>query len=80
MPISETSAIERVARVLAAEHASANAHGDQHSASPDVDATWPEYRDQAVAVLKTLREPDAAMAAAGDAGVWEKMVLAAIGD
>ncbi|QDX25087.1 hypothetical protein FPZ54_02975 [Sphingomonas suaedae] len=80
MPISKTSAIERVARVLAADRASANAHGDQHSAGSDVDAAWPEYRDQALAVLKTLREPDATMAAAGDADVWEKMALAAIGE
>ncbi|WP_439571443.1 hypothetical protein [Sphingomonas sp.] len=45
-----------------------------------MDAAWPEYRDQALAVLKTLREPDATMAAAGDADVWEKMALAAIGE
>jgi hypothetical protein len=80
MPISKTSAIERVARVLAADRASANAHGDQRSAGSGVDAAWPEYRDQALAVLKTLREPDATMAAAGDADVWEKMALAASGE
>jgi len=80
MPISETSVIERIARVLAAETASANAHGGEASAGRDVDRAWPEYRDRAIAVLKTLREPDARMAAAGDAEVWEKMVIAAIGD
>ena len=32
----------------------------------------------AVAVLKTLREPDGRMAAAGDVAVWERMILAAL--
>ena len=34
--------------------------------------------NQALAVLHTAREPDEAMAAAGDADVWRNMVEAAI--
>jgi hypothetical protein len=30
-------------------------------------------------VLRTLREPDEEMAAAGDAAVWERMIAAALG-
>jgi hypothetical protein len=31
-------------------------------------------------VLRTLREPDPAMAAAGDPVIWERMILAALGE
>jgi hypothetical protein len=34
--------------------------------------------NQALAVLHTMREPDEAMAAAGDEDVWRNMVRAAI--
>ncbi len=72
-------AIERVARVLAAQRLSANARGHEASAAPDVDDAWPDYRDDAIALLKTLREPDRIMARAGDAAIWERMILAALG-
>ena len=78
MDVSTTPAIERIARVLAGQRISANAGGDAESASREVDARWQEYRDDAVAVLKTLREPDRAMAAAGDAAIWERMILAGL--
>lgn len=80
MDISVTPAIERIARVLAAQRLSANAEGHEPSAAPDVDDAWPDYRDDAIAVLKTLREPDAKMAAAGDPAIWERMVAAALGN
>ncbi len=80
MTISHTAAVERIARVLAGQRLSINADGDQPSVGELVDATWRDHADDAVAVLKTLREPDAAMAAAGDPGIWEAMVLAALGD
>ncbi len=80
MDISATSAVERVARLLAAQRLSANAHGDEHSAGAAVDASWQEHRADAVAVFKTLREPDQVMARAGDPSVWEAMVLAALRD
>lgn len=80
MPISGTRALERVARVLCAQRLSSNAEGSNPSAGDVVDNAWPEHIDDAVAVLKTLREPDAAMAAVGDPATWELMVHAALGD
>lgn len=79
MDISKTNAIERIARVLAGQHLSANALGSEPSAAPDVDDAWPDYEADAIAVLKTLREPDAAMAQAGDPAIWERMIAAALG-
>ncbi|MBS0479755.1 MAG: hypothetical protein JSR79_10720 [Proteobacteria bacterium] len=78
MDIANLNAAERIARVLAGQRASANADGDETSASDTVDATWRDHLDDAVALLKTLREPDEAMAQVGDTAVWEKMILAAI--
>lgn len=80
MDIATGPLVERIARVLAGERLSVNGHGNQESASGAVDAAWPDYRDAAMAVLHTLRAPSAAMAAAGDPAVWERMVLAAIGE
>lgn len=80
MPISNLSAVERVARVLAAERLSINAEGFEASASDEVDAEWHLYIGQAIAVLKTLREPDIVMANAGDTEVWQAMVEAALSD
>ena len=78
MPISELSAVERIARVLAGQRLSANAKGSDPSAADAVDREWDVHVDDAIAVLKTLREPDPAMAAAGDPAVWERMVEAAL--
>ena len=78
MDVSLTPAVERVARVLAGQRISANAEGDEESAGRHVDAVWRDYLSDAIAVLKTLREPDAAMAKAGDPQVWEAMILAGL--
>ena len=78
MPISQTQAVERIARVIAGRILSINADGGDPSAGDRVDETWRDYRADALSILRTLREPDEAMAAAGDADVWERMVLAAI--
>jgi hypothetical protein len=78
MPVSMTPAVERIARVLAGYRLSANGDGTDPHASEAVDMEWPDCVDDALAVLRTLREPDGAMAAAGDAEIWERMVLAAI--
>ena len=78
MDVSLTPLAERIARVLAGQRISANAGGDTESAARAVDSAWPDHRDDALAVLRTLREPSEAMAAAGDVAVWEQMVLAAI--
>jgi hypothetical protein len=79
MDISNTPLVERIARVLAGQRLSSNAEGSNPSASEAVDLAWHEHLDDARAVLRTLREPDEEMAAAGDAAVWERMVRAAIG-
>lgn len=80
MEISHTTAVERVARVLAAQRLSANAKGAEPSAGRSVDAAWQDFVCDAVAVLKTLREPDGAMAAAGDGRAWTAMIAAALGE
>lgn len=80
MDIAQSPAVERIARVLAGQRISANADGEDESAARAVDAAWKDYRDDAIAVLHTLRAPSPAMAAAaaGDVAVWERMILAAI--
>ena len=78
MPVSTMDAIERIARVIAARMLSINADGEDASAADEVDASWRDYRDDALSILKTLREPDAAMAEAGDVAVWERMIEAAL--
>jgi hypothetical protein len=78
MPESNRPLIERIARVLAGAKLSSNAEGTNGSAGPEVDRTWHEHLNQAQAVLHTMREPDEAMAAAGDLEIWRTMVEAAI--
>ena len=78
MPVSSTSAVERIARVIAGQQLSANADGIDPSASSAVDMEWEAHIDDAYAILRTLREPDAAMAAAGDTEMWERMIGAAL--
>jgi hypothetical protein len=80
MPVSHSPAIERIARVIAGQRLSANADGGDRSAGDAVDTEWEEYRDDAVAILKTLREPDERMAAAGDVAVWKAMIAATLND
>jgi len=78
MDVATTPAVERIARVLAGQRISANAKGDEESAADLVERDWKNHLDDAAAVLRTLREPSEAMAAAGDPAVWERMILAAI--
>lgn len=80
MPVSNTNLVERIARVLAGRDVSSNAEGDDPSAGDRVDDVWPDYRDDALSVIRTLREPDAAMAAAGDVAVWDRMIEAALAE
>jgi hypothetical protein len=80
MDLATTPAVERIARVIAAHELSRNGDGDEAHAAAHVDAHWSAHRDEAIAILKTLREPDAAMERAGDATVWQRMIDAAIGD
>ena len=78
MPESNSPLIERIARVLAGAAHSSNAEGSDPSAGDKVDLVWREHVNQALAVLHTMREPDEAMAAAGNAGTWRAMVEAAL--
>ena len=78
MPVSNLTLVERIARVLAGRALSSNAEGDDPSAGPSVDETWHEHLPDALSILRTMREPDRHMAAAGDPDMWERMVEAAI--
>ena len=78
MPESNCPLVERVARVLAGAAHSSNAEGSDPSAADKVAHVWHEHVNQALAVLHTMREPDEAMAAAGDADTWRNMVEAAL--
>ena len=78
MPESNRPLVERIARVLAGAALSSNAEGSDPSAGEKVDLVWREHVNQALAVLHTAREPDEAMAAAGDPETWRKMVEVAI--
>ena len=78
MPESNRPLLERIARVLAGAAHSSNAEGSDPSAGEKVDQVWKEHLNQALAVLHTAREPDEAMAAAGDVETWRSMVEAAI--
>jgi hypothetical protein len=80
MPVSNTSLVERIARVIAGRVVSINAEGDDPSAGTRVDQVWRDYRQDALSVIRTLREPDAAMAQAGDTAVWERMIEAALAE
>ena len=80
MPVSNTSLVERIARVIAGRVVSANADGGQTSAGAIVDSVWRNYREDAVSVIRTLREPDPAMAEAGDVETWERMIEAALAE
>ena len=75
-----TAPVERIARVLAGHELSRNGEGELRSAAAAVDMLWPEYTAAALAILKTMREPSGRMLAVGDAGVWERMITAAIED
>ena len=80
MPVSNTSLVERIARVIAGRVVSINADGDDPSAGDRVDAIWRDYRDDAISILRTLREPDPSMARAGDLATWQRMIEAALAD
>jgi hypothetical protein len=76
--LSVTPAVERIARVLAGLRLSANAEGEAQSAAIDVEMEWHELIAEAVAILKAIREPDRAMAEAGDSAAWGRMIAIAI--
>jgi len=80
MPVSNTSLVERIARVIAGRVVSINAGGSDASAGERVDSIWRDYRGDALSVIRTLREPDPVMAEAGDVDTWERMIEAALAE
>ena len=80
MPVSNMDVVERIARVIAGRMVSINAEGDSGSAAAEVDHIWRDHREDAISVLRTLREPDAAMAVAGDVETWGQMIDAALAE
>jgi hypothetical protein len=86
--ISVLSAVERVARVIAAEALSPNGEGPDWSergpVSERIDSVWRQEVPRALAVLRTLREPTPEMVEAGrnagsdPAEIWNAMVRIAI--
>ena len=80
MPVSNTSLVVRIARVIAGRVVSINAGGEDPSAGERVDSIWRDYRGDALSVIRTLREPDPAMAGVGDVAVWERMIEAALAE
>lgn len=78
MPVSNTSLVERISRVIAGRVVSINAGGQDPSAGDRIDAIWRDYCGDALSVIRTLREPDPAMAEAGDVATWERMIEAAL--
>jgi hypothetical protein len=81
--------VERIARVLAGQQFSRNAHGEAPDGVPASDLVnlhWRDHVDDALAVLKTMREADGEMAAAGNAAggdaatIWDAMVRTAVGE
>ena len=80
MPVSNTSLTERIARVIAGRVVSINAGGEDASAGERIDSIWRDYRGDAMSIIRTLREPDEAMARGGDVAVWERMIEAALAE
>ena len=80
MPVSHMDVVERVARVIAGRVLSSNADGEDPSAGAEVDSAWRDYREDALSILRTLREPDLAMAEAGDVDTWQRMIGAALSE
>ena len=70
--------VERIARVLAGAALSSNADGDDPHAARAVDSSWHEHRNQALAILHTLRDPDPTIHDDEEARAWRKMIDAAI--
>ena len=72
--------LERIARVLAGAEVSANADGDDAHAARVVDESWPNHRNQAMAILHVLREPDPRVEDSAAAEAWRKQIDAAIAE
>ncbi len=73
--------IERISRVLAGQYFSRNAAGaaGEDDASVLVDQNWVDFQEDAVAVLKTLRHPPAALSNENDIALWGLVIQSALG-
>lgn len=73
--------IERIARVLAGQFFSRNAAGaaGDDSASVLVEQNWIDFREDAIAVLKTLRQPPDSLHNDNDAALWSLVIQSALG-
>lgn len=79
--LAEMEIVERISRVLAGQFFSRNADGaaGDEDASVLVDSNWPDFRDDAIAVLKTLRAPPPALSNENDAALWGLVIQSALG-
>lgn len=66
--------VERIARVIAGYRLSSNAEGSDQRAASYVDGEWPAHRLEALAILKSLREPSQAMVESGMSADWQALV------
>jgi hypothetical protein len=73
--------IERISRVLAGQYFSRNAAGaaGDDDASVLVDQNWVDFQEDAVAVLKTLRQPPALLTNENDVALWGLVIHSALG-
>jgi hypothetical protein len=66
--------VERIARVIAGYRLSANAAGVVESAAEAVDSEWAAHQDEAVAILKALRDPSPTIEETGMAQEWKVLI------
>jgi hypothetical protein len=77
--------IERISRVLAGQYFNrpstrpglTGAAGDD--ASVLVDQNWVDFQEDAIAVLKTLRQPPPSLTNENDAALWGLVIQSALG-
>ena len=81
MPVSNTSLVERIARVIAGRVVSINAEGDDPSAASAGRFDLARLsRRRPVGDPHACASPTAAMAEAGDVAIWERMIEAALAE
>jgi hypothetical protein len=66
--------VERISRVIVGYRLSANADGAECSAGAAVDGLWPAHQGEAVAILKSLREPSPSMLESGMGAEWTVLI------
>lgn len=81
MAHADMDTIERISRVLAGQYFSRNAAGaaGDDDASILVDQNWVDFQEDAVAVLKTLRQPPPALTNENDIALWGLVIQSVLG-